>query len=182
MPIRLGVIGSAGPISSEVALLAYEVGRHVALRGGILLSGGRDGVMEAASRGAKEAGGLTVGILPGDDPAGGNEYLDVPITTGLSFEYRSLILIHSVDAVVMLAGGNGTLGELSAAYLNRKPVVVLTPSGGWSARIREAMYEQRFLDERRSVEVAFAESGAEAVAKAWELVANWAPPTQPIQG
>lgn len=172
LPIRIGVIGQSGQISPEVALLAYEVGRHVAERGGILISGGRDGVMEAATRGAKEAGGLTVGILPGDDVSVGNAYLDVPITTGLSFEYRSMILIHTVDAVIMLAGGNGTLGELSAAYLNRKPVVVLTPSGGWSGRIREALYDQRYLDERRNVEVAFAETGAEAVATAWQFLSR----------
>lgn len=170
MPIRMAVIGQSGQISPEVALLSYEVGRHVAQRGGILFSGGRDGVMEAATRGARESGGLTVGILPGDDPSVGNAYLDVPITTGLSFEYRSMILIHTVDAVVMVAGGNGTLGELSAAYLNRKPVVVLSPSGGWSSRIREALLEQRYLDERRNVEIAFAETGADAVARAWKML------------
>lgn len=167
MPVRIGVIGQYGSLPPEVATLAYEVGREIALRGGILLSGGRDGVMEAASRGAKEAGGLTVGILPGDDVSAGNTWLDVPITTGLGFDFRSHILIHSVDAVVMVAGGNGTLGELSAAYLNRKPTVVLTPSGGWSGRIRDALYDQRYLDERRSMEIAFAETAADALARIW---------------
>ncbi|HEY3364219.1 MAG TPA: TIGR00725 family protein [Symbiobacteriaceae bacterium] len=167
MPVRIGVIGQYGSLSPEVATLAYTVGREIALRGGILFSGGRDGVMEAASRGAKEAGGLTVGILPGDDVSEGNPWLDVPITTGLGFDFRSNILIHSVDAVIMVAGGNGTLGELSTAYLNRKPSVVLTPSGGWSARIQEALYDRRYLDERRSIEIAFAETAAEAVAAVW---------------
>lgn len=167
--IRIGVIGQSGDIAPEVAALAFAVGREVARRGGLLLSGGRNGVMEAASRGAKEAGGTVVGILPGDDAAQANPYVDVVITTGLSFEYRSLVMIHSCDALIMLAGGNGTLGELSAAYLNRRPVVVVTPTGGWSARIKEALYDQRWLDERRNVEIAFAESGEEAVAKAWAL-------------
>lgn len=167
--MRIGVIGQSGAISQQVADLAYTVGREVARRGGLLLSGGRDGVMEAASRGAHEAGGIVVGILNGDNVAEANPYVDVVITTGLSFEYRSLVLIHSVDAVIMIAGGNGTLGELSAAYLNRRPVVVLTPTGGWSARIKDALYDQRYLDERRNMEIAFAETGEEAVAKAWSL-------------
>lgn len=172
MSIRIGIIGQSGTITPEVERLAHEVGQAVARRGGLLFSGGTSGVMEAACRGAQEVGGLTVGILPGDDPTYGNGYLDIPITTGLNFEYRSLVLIHTIDAVIMVAGGNGTLGELSAAYLNRKPVVVLTPSGGWSSRIRDALYDQRYLDERRNIEIAFAETAEEAVARAWSLISE----------
>lgn len=169
-PVRIGIIGQSGTIAPEVETLAYEIGEQVARRGGILFSGGRDGAMAAASRGAHEAGGITVGILPGDDVEEGNPWLTVAVTTGLGMEYRSMVLVHSVDAVIMIAGANGTLLELSAAYLNRKPAVVLPPSGGWSSRIRDALYDQRYLDERRNAEIAMAETAAEAVAKAWAML------------
>lgn len=170
MAPRIGVIGSSGQLSQELAAQARAVGREIALRGGILFSGGQDGVMEAASQGAQEAGGLTVGILPGSDPTCGNPYLTVRVTTGLNCEYRSLALVHTVDVLLMLCGGNGTLGELSAAYLNGKPVVVLAQSGGWSAKIRETLYDQRYLDERRTIEIRFAQRPAEAVATAFALL------------
>ncbi|MDI3280785.1 MAG: TIGR00725 family protein [Bacillota bacterium] len=161
--IRIGVIGQSGPISEEVAQIAAAVGREVARAGAILFTGGRNGVMEAACRGAKEAGGLTVGILPGDSIAEGNPYLDVPVTTGLGFDFRSTILIHSSDAVIMIGGCNGTLGELSTAYLNLKPVVVLEKTGGWTDRLREVAYDGRYLDERRNVPLYYASSAEEAV-------------------
>lgn len=72
-------------------------------------------MMECASRGAKEANGLVVGILPGDSLERANQFIDIPISTGLSFDFRSLILVHSSDALIMVAGENGTLGELSVS-------------------------------------------------------------------
>lgn len=163
MALRIGIIGQAGEISAELADLAYRVGGAVARRGAILLSGGRDGVIAHASRGARDAGGITVGILPGDDPAEGNEWLTVPVTTGLGMEWRSLVLVHSSDVLIMLAGGNGTLGELSAAYLNRRPVVVVTTSGGWAGRLPEMAFEGKYLDHRRTVEIRYATDAESAV-------------------
>lgn len=154
--MRIGIIGQSGNIPKELYRLAEDVGKEIAVRGAVLLSGGTNGVMEAASRGAKQAGGLVVGILPGDTLDCANDYIDIPITTGLSFDYRSLILVHSSDAVVMIAGGNGTLGELSAAYLNRKPLIVVEASGGWAGRVRSAAYDGRYLDERQTVEIHYA--------------------------
>lgn len=167
--IRIGVIGQSGPISKELYQLAYEVGKEIGKQGAILFSGGRDGVMEAVSRGAKTGGAITVGILPGDSISEGNEYLDVPITTGLSFDYRSNILIHSSDVIIMLGGGNGTLGELSMSYLNRKPAVVLENSGGWAERIREFVYDGHYLDRRANIRIEYALTPREAVLKAVEL-------------
>ncbi|MDR3562550.1 MAG: TIGR00725 family protein [Negativicutes bacterium] len=161
--LRIGVIGQSGAVSAEVYALAEEVGREIAARGAILLTGGTNGVMEAVSKGAKTAGGLVVGILPGDKVDGANRYVDIPITTGLSFDYRSLILVHSSDAIIMIGGENGTLGELSTAYLNCKPIVVIEPSGGWAARIRGAVYDGLYMDTRRSVKLDFAHSAAEAL-------------------
>jgi uncharacterized protein (TIGR00725 family) len=161
--IRIGVIGQSGEIPEETYLLAEEIGKEIALRGAILLTGGTSGVMGAVSRGAKQANGLVVGILPGDSVAVANEYIDIPISTGLSFDYRSLILVHSADVIIMIAGGNGTLGELSAAYLNRKPVVIVETSGGWAARVRGMAYDGCYLDERKWVKFDYAKTAEEAL-------------------
>lgn len=167
--IRAGIIGQSGNIAREVAEAAEAVGRELAGGGAILLTGGRDGVMEAASRGAKKAGGLTVGILPGDSVAEGTAYLDVPITTGLSFDFRSNILIHSSDVIIMIGGANGTFGELSTAYLNGKPIVVLEKTGGWADRLKDTAYEGCYLDERRTVKIHYAQTPKEAVKLAFLL-------------
>ncbi len=161
--IRIGVIGQSGEISAATCQLAKEIGREIALRGAILLTGGTSGVMEAVSCGAKQANGIVVGILPGDTIDNANDYIDIPITTGLSYDYRSLILVHSSDAIIMIAGGNGTLGELSAAYLNRKPVVVIEASGGWAAKIRGVAYDGTYLDERKWVKIDYANTAKEAL-------------------
>ena len=161
--IRIGVIGQSGEIPVELQQLAQDIGREIAQRGAILLTGGTNGVMECASKGAKEAHGLVVGILPGDTMDRANKYIDIPINTGLSFDYRSLILVHSSDALIMVGGGNGTLGELSAAYLNLKPVVILEPSGGWAKRVRTMAYEEVYLDERKSCKMDYAQTVKEAL-------------------
>lgn len=163
MAMRIGVIGQSGELPLEIQQLAYEVGKEIAQRNCILFTGGTNGVMECASRGAKEANGLVVGILPGDTLDMANSFIDIPITTGLSFDYRSLILVHSSDALIMVGGGNGTLGELSTAYLNRKPVIVLEPSGGWAGKVRTITYEEAYLDERRSIKLDYAQTPQEAV-------------------
>jgi uncharacterized protein (TIGR00725 family) len=161
--IRIGVIGQSGEIPAATTELAEEIGKEIALHGAILLTGGTSGIMGAVSRGAKLANGLVVGILPGDTVEVANEYIDIPISTGLPFDYRSLILVHSSDVIIMIAGGNGTLGELSAAYLNRKPVVIVEPSGGWAARVRGVAYEGCYLDERKWVKLDYATTAKEAV-------------------
>lgn len=161
--LRIGVIGQSGEIPEETCILAEDIGKEIALRGAILLTGGTSGVMGAVSRGAKQANGLVVGILPGDNVEVANDYIDIPITTGLSFDYRSLILVHSSDVIIMIAGGNGTLGELSAAYLNRKPVIIVEASGGWAARVRRMAYEGSYLDERKWVKLDYANTAKEAL-------------------
>ncbi|MDR3588308.1 MAG: TIGR00725 family protein [Negativicutes bacterium] len=161
--LRIGVIGQSGAVSAEVYDLAIEVGREIAARGAVVLTGGTNGVMEAVSKGAKTAGGLVVGILPGDHLDAANSYVDIPITTGLSFDYRSLILVHSSDAIIMIGGENGTLGELSTAYLNCKPIVVIEPSGGWAARVRSVAYDGLYMDTRRTVKLDYANTAKEAL-------------------
>src|SRR4029079_14505213 len=87
-------------------------------------------------RGAKNAGGLVIGILPGLDKSDANAYVDVAITTGMGW-MRNTLVVRAADAVIMISGGIGTLNELTVAYED-KPTVVLEGTGGWSDPIREA--------------------------------------------
>jgi uncharacterized protein (TIGR00725 family) len=121
--IFIGVIGGAR-CSLKEADLAEETGRELARRGAVLICGGLGGVMEAACRGAKQAGGRTIGILPGDDPASTNPYVDTPIVTGMG-EARNVIIIKSVQAVIAIAGEFGTLSEIGHALQRGIPVIGL---------------------------------------------------------
>ena len=127
MPPRtvIGVMG-ASACDEETAGLAEEVGRLVAGRGAVLLCGGGGGVMEAAARGAREAGGLVVGVMPGRDASASppNPHVDVAIFTGMG-DGRNWVNVCSSDAVVAIAGGYGTLSEIALALKLGKPVVLL---------------------------------------------------------
>jgi len=125
----IGIVG-AGECTAAEAALAEEVGREVARRGALVVCGGLGGVMEAAARGARAAGGMVVGILPGRDPAEGNAYLTVALATGLG-EARNAIITRTCDGLIAIAGGYGTLAEIALALKMNKPVVGL---GTWEAR------------------------------------------------
>ena len=171
--IRIGVIGQSGQLEQEILEIAEAVGQEIASQGAVLLTGGTNGVMEAASKGAKLAGGLVIGILPGDATDVANDYVDIPITTGFGFDYRSMVLVHSSDAIIMIGGGIGTLVELSEAYMQHKPVVVVESSGGWAARVKEIAYEGLYLDHRREsypLQVDFTSNPKEAMEIALERI------------
>ncbi|NYT05702.1 MAG: TIGR00725 family protein [Methanomicrobiales archaeon] len=116
--MQIAVIG-ASVCSPAEAEAAETAGYLIAGNGAVLLSGGRSGVMEAACRGAREAGGTTVGILPGRE--GGNPYCDVTIKSGLGIA-RNAVLVSSADAVVAIGGGAGTLSEIGIALKLGIPV------------------------------------------------------------
>lgn len=123
----VAVIG--GSQASEAEVLAAEtVGKALASAGAVLLCGGGGGVMEAACRGAKSQGGLTVGILPGRLSAEANPYVDIAITTGLG-EARNAVIARSARAVVAIGGSYGTLSEIAFAVKFGVPVVGL---GTWA--------------------------------------------------
>ena len=120
----VGVMGGAN-VQTQVTDMAEELGRLIANAGFVLLTGGRPtGVMEAASKGAKNATGLVVGILPGSDPDGATKYADIVIATGMG-DGRNLINVLSADVVVACPGGAGTLSEIALAVKNKKPLVLL---------------------------------------------------------
>jgi uncharacterized protein (TIGR00725 family) len=119
--LQIAVIGLAA-CDAETREVAKRVGRAIAQAGAILLSGGLGGVMEAASQGAKEAGGLVIGVLPQGERHAGNQYLDVEIVTNLGHA-RNVLLAHSADALIAVRGGYGTLSEIAIALKLGKPVV-----------------------------------------------------------
>ncbi len=119
----VSVVGS-GTASGELYEMAREIGRLVAERGGTLICGGRSGVMEAAARGATEAGGTAIGILPDEDRTRANEYLSYSIATGTGHA-RNLAVVCSGDVVIAVGGEYGTLSELGLARKVGRPVVAL---------------------------------------------------------
>ncbi len=120
---RIGIIG-AGIADKETYELAYKVGKLLAERGAIIYTGGLGGVMEAASKGAFDAGGITVGILPGNKAEDANPYVKIVILTDMGHA-RNVILVRSVDIVVAIAGGYGTLSEIALSLKMWKPVIGL---------------------------------------------------------
>ncbi len=110
--------------SKEMARVAEAVGRELAKRGAILICGGLGGVMEAACRGAKAKGGLTIGVLPGTSRHDANPYVDIPIVTGMG-EARNVIIVRTAQAVIAVDGEYGTLSEIAHALKMGKPVVGL---------------------------------------------------------
>ena len=148
----IGVIGKNEQHPNDVVAAATmhaaeAIGRLVAERGGVIVTGGRAGVMEAASRGAQMAGGLTIGFLPGMDKAGANPFVDIVFPTGLG-RARNLLTARCCDALIMVGGSTGTLNELTIAYAEARPVVILRGSGGWADRIEGVLHQGKYLDER----------------------------------
>ena len=132
----IAVCGSDGDDSnlSEYAIqIAEDVGRYIARSQGILICGGRGGIMEAACKGAKDESGVTVGILP-DTKEEANEFVDIPIVTGLGHR-RNFLVVNSADAVIAISGRWGTLNEISFAMIFDKPVILIKGTGGISDRI-----------------------------------------------
>jgi uncharacterized protein (TIGR00725 family) len=122
-PHIVGVIGGS-ELPPELYHAAELIGREVASRRAVLITGGLTGAMEAASKGAKAAGGLTIGILPGFSPQDANLYIDLPIVTGLS-EARNLIIVRTAEVVIAVGGGPGTLSEIAFALKLHKPLISL---------------------------------------------------------
>jgi uncharacterized protein (TIGR00725 family) len=151
------VIGVMGPATcdEQTAALARAVGRGVAERGAVLLTGGRTGVMEAASQGARDAGGLTVGVLPGasagESPP--NPHVELALYTGLG-EARNWVNVCASDALIAIGGGFGTLSEIALALKARKPIVLL---GSWRFEMEDVSPTvPRARDATHAVAMAFA--------------------------
>ncbi|MEX2284443.1 MAG: TIGR00725 family protein [Gemmatimonadota bacterium] len=125
-PFRIAVCCSGTP-DDENDRLAEEVGMAIGRAKAILICGGLFGGMEAAARGAVSAGGITIGFLPGVNTDDANDYIVVPLATGLG-EARNFVLVRSADAVIGIGGEWGTLSELALAKKIGKPIVLLRPA------------------------------------------------------
>jgi len=119
----IAVIGDSS-CSPEEAKLAESVGEFLAQRGATIVCGGLGGVMEAVCRGAKSKGGLTVGILPGQDSSMANPWVDIPVVTGIG-EARNIAVVKSAQTVIAIGGGYGTLSEIAYARKSNIPVIGL---------------------------------------------------------
>ncbi|UCD84985.1 MAG: hypothetical protein JSU92_01995 [Deltaproteobacteria bacterium] len=145
MKITVGVIGSAGGrISKTAREKSYLLGKAVAESGCVLLTGGCPGIPFDAARGAKEAGGIVVGISPGIDLnehvvryKSPTDYLDILIFTGTGLMGREVTGIRSCDVVVVVSGRSGTLGEFSIAYDEGRPIGVMEGTGGITREIKK---------------------------------------------
>ena len=127
--LRIGVIGGSRA-SARDEDRAREIGRRIAEAGAVLVCGGLSGVMRAAARGAREAGGLTVGILPGASPSDANPFIDVAVATGLGYTRNALVVMNA-DVLIAVAGEFGTLSEIAYGNIFGKPVIGL---GSWEVK------------------------------------------------
>ena len=153
-PIYISVIGGdRNHTTTEGLELAEAVGRGVAEAGCILVNGGMGGTMERAAKGAKSAGGTTIGILSSTDRSAANQYIDFAIPTPLGF-VRNVLVANASDAVIALPGKWGTSNELSFAMIAEVPVVAIE---GWESNLRDDGGKSHFT------EVPYARDAAEAV-------------------
>ena len=156
--IQITIIGNnENGTTPELAKIAYETGMEIAKSGAVLITGGLDGVMKAASHGAKDGGGLAVGIIPQNDFSFANEYCDVVVPTGMGLA-RDFLTALSGDGVIIIGGGSGTLSETCAAYMHKKPIVAIRTSGGVAEK-----YADTYLDHRKNVMIIGVDSPKEAV-------------------
>ena len=157
MKINIGVIGSR-KTSEKNLKVAEEVGREIAKAGAVLICGGRGGVMRAAAKGCKEAGGLAIGILPIlDKKQCDREYLDIAMPTSMGFG-RNIFIASACDALIAVDGNYGTMSEIAFALNYERPVVVIKGTGGTSDYLIGGPFD-----------VTVAKGAKEAVAKALGL-------------
>lgn len=146
----VAVVGPGDDASAEVCALARQVGLLLAARGAVVITGGLGGVMSAAAHGARDGGGLVIGLLPGADRSAGNEHLTVTIPTGLG-QARNAVIVRAADGLVAVGGSWGTLSEIALATRAGKPVVCLR---GWTVTDADG----------RPLPLVVADTAAEAVA------------------
>lgn len=148
-PVRLKmrqitVVGDSAA-GEEALRLAEQVGRSVAELGFAIVTGGRGGIMEAANKGAYEAGGISIGILPSQNPGNANAYCNIVIPTGMGHARNALTAL-ACDAIVAIGGGAGTLSELCFSWIYDKPVFVFPQIGGWSEKLADNVIDNRRSD------------------------------------
>ena len=168
--LQIGVMGSCADLkySRQIEKIAEKVGFWIAKKGAILLFGAEkdlDSLSTAACRGAKKAGGLTIGITYGKGLSVKEKKVDVVIATGLERGGgREFSLVLSCDVIIVLGGGSGTLTEMAIAYMANIPIVTVKGTGGWSEKLAG-----QFIDARKRIKVEVAKTPKEAIGLAIQL-------------
>ncbi len=142
--IIIGVIGDSEVENEEELIFAEKLGEALAREGYIVINGGRGGVMEAVSRGARRAGGLTIGILPSASKDEANRYIEIAIPTSMGWG-RNIIVPLASDVVIAIGGKAGTLSEIAYSWMHGKPIIGVVGFGGWSEKLAG-----KRIDDRRS--------------------------------
>ncbi len=171
--LQIGVMGSAADLkyTAQAEKLAFELGKEIAKSGNIVVYGAEkdyDSLSTAAARGAKNANGLTVGITygKGKDIWDKEANTDVIISCGLDRGGgREFVLVNSCDAIIIVAGGSGTLTEAAIAYQSNIPIIALIGSGGWAD-----LLAGKYIDNRKRVKVIATKTPREAMKKAIQAV------------
>lgn len=164
--LQIGVIGSYSDLnySQKLEKLAYQLGNEIARKQAALIVGGEEdgGLTRAAAKGAREKGGLVIGIMPNKKDS--CQSVDIIIQTGGLVGLREYFIAINCDAIIAINGGSGTLNEITVAYQNNIPVVMLENSGGWSQKLSNT-----FLDSRKRYRFFSARTPETAVRKAIKL-------------
>jgi uncharacterized protein (TIGR00725 family) len=171
---QIAIVGSAWA-DERALLIAEEIGRLLVDRGLRVVTGGLNGVMEAASRGAKSStragDGDTIGVLPMLDPTAANSWVDIVVPTGMNFA-RNVVLVAMSDALIAIGGGAGTLSEIALAWQHRLPIVAIDTGDGWSSRLGGER-----LDHRGEEAIAKASTAEEAVTRIEAMLGAAPPPS-----
>jgi len=142
----ISILGGNSQVSDLALEQAHALGKAIIDEGWILCTGGRSGVMEAASKGARTSdlwtGHQILGILPDATHDAGNEYLDVVLPSGLGLT-RNVLVVRFSDVCIALSGGAGTLSEIALAWQFERPVAVMSNSGGWSEKLANIALDHR---------------------------------------
>jgi uncharacterized protein (TIGR00725 family) len=163
--LQIAVLGSSKIICTrKMYQFAEEVGEELAKRDCVTLTGGGLGVMEAALKGAKNFGGTTLAIVPWENTHMVNDYADVVVATGIGWS-RNSINLNSCDGAIIVGGGAGTLNEATYAYMQGKPIVAISDSGGMAKEIAG-----EYLDKRKTELVYDEKTAIDAVNKILELI------------
>lgn len=140
--IIIGIIGDSEIENPEEISFCEKLGEELAKRGFVIISGGRTGVMEAVSKGAKKVDGLTIGILPSGSKNEANPYIDIPIPTNLGWTRNSIVPLAS-DILIAVGGKAGTLSEMAYGWMYGKPIIGVVGFGGWSEKLAGKKIDDR---------------------------------------
>ena len=154
----IGVVGSgSGDLDEKIYEIAEKLGFLIAQENFAVVCGGLFGIMEAVCKGAKSANGFTIGFIPSLDKKTANSYVDLIIPTGMG-EARNFILVSTADAIITIGGESGTLSEIAFAWKISKPIISLSTTGGWSAKLADTK-----IDNRRNDKIYSAQTPEDAI-------------------